>query len=287
MADYIQISRPDLILLSAESQEGLVVCGDLRMLDELRLTPIVLLCRRAPCQQTVVNGLMAGADDVVGTSHRMRELMARVRVQLRNRRDRELLLWARQQCVSLQDAALTDPLTGLANRRAVDMALSKVLSVQQRVVVCLVDVDHFKRINDTYGHLVGDQVLQELGRTLAKGARSNDIIGRIGGEEFLLLCEDVSPHMGAEIAERIRHRVATAQMPVPEGRITVSVGAVEVNEPDRFTTSGVIASADQALYFAKHQGRDRAVLWTPEGMTLCHKTCSPELILGGLYQGDL
>lgn len=287
VVDHIRRQHPDLILLSGETQEGVMMCGDIRMIDDLRLTPVILLNRKAPTQNMVVTGLMAGADDVVGTSHRMRELMARVRVQLRNRRDRELLLWARQQCVSLQDAALTDPLTGLANRRAVDIALSRVLSAQQWVVVCLVDVDHFKRINDTHGHLVGDQVLQELGRVLIKGARANDLVGRIGGEEFLVLCEDVQPHMGAEIAERIRHRVSSARMPLPEGKISVSVGAVEVSEPDRFTPSGVVASADQALYSAKHQGRDRAVLWTPDGLVMCHRTRSPELSLGGLNQGDL
>jgi two-component system cell cycle response regulator len=268
--DLLRKNQVDLVLMATESG-GMEACGDIRMLDELRMTSIILYSGKLPAEEMVVQGLMAGADDFISMPSRLHELLARVRVQLRNRRDRELLLQARQQCISLQDAALQDPLTGLANRRALDIALKQLLDAHSRLVLCIIDVDHFKRINDTYGHNTGDLVLKELAHVLQQGARAGDVVGRLGGEEFIVLCDAVPANKAVEIAERLRACVAAAEMPIPEGKITVSVGAVEVEDPGQLTAEGLKELADEALYYAKNQGRNRAVLWSPNGMLLCHR----------------
>jgi diguanylate cyclase (GGDEF)-like protein len=159
-------------------------------------------------------------------------------------------------------AALVDPLTGIANRRAFLQdagALAKRHMGNPRPSsVLLIDLDHFKSINDRFGHAVGDRVLEIFAETARQLMRSNDLIGRLGGEEFAAVLADMPQDKALATAERLRVAFAQATTDV-DGRpvgATVSIGMVHCDSP-LFDVSGLLAQADQALYFAKERGRDR------------------------------
>ena len=156
--------------------------------------------------------------------------------------------------------ATTDPLTGLANRRSFRDRLEAECSRSARVGVplglALVDLDHFKRVNDTYGHQAGDAVLVELARRLRGCARREDVVARVGGEEFAWLLPEADLGAAAEAAERLRRRIAEAPFPVV-GRVTGSIGVAALEAgPDE-----LVRDADRALYRAKDGGRNRCVAW--------------------------
>jgi diguanylate cyclase (GGDEF)-like protein len=153
--------------------------------------------------------------------------------------------------------AHTDALTGLANRRQADLWLRREVERSQRYghpfAVLMLDLDHFKRINDRFGHAAGDRVLADLGRALATMVRATDAVARWGGEEFLVLLPETDRDAGVELAEQVRTSIATATL--GEGhRLSVSVGVAAYRPPDR--AEDVVARADAALYAAKAAGRD-------------------------------
>jgi diguanylate cyclase (GGDEF)-like protein len=159
-------------------------------------------------------------------------------------------------------AAMIDPLTGIANRRAFLHAGTEIMkrqSVNSRPgAVVLIDLDHFKSINDRFGHAIGDRVLQVFAESACAAVKSNDVIGRLGGEEFAAVLYDVDRERALTIAERIRSAFAAAAVEV-DGRpvmATVSVGMV-INEDATFDIATLLAQADQALYHAKARGRNR------------------------------
>ncbi|MBV9259768.1 MAG: GGDEF domain-containing protein [Pseudolabrys sp.] len=161
-----------------------------------------------------------------------------------------------------REAALVDPLTGIANRRAF---LQEAAAHAKRHMgnprpssVLLIDLDHFKSINDRYGHAVGDQVLEVFAETARQTVRASDLIGRLGGEEFAAVLTDMPQDKAFAVAERLRADFAQAAATV-DGRpvgATVSVGIVNCDGP-LFDVAGLLAQADQALYFAKERGRNR------------------------------
>lgn len=156
-----------------------------------------------------------------------------------------------------------DSLTALASRRHLDAVLANEVSVARRggqpLVVAMADLDHFKRVNDELGHLVGDEVLKEVGRRLEAAVRGRDIVGRYGGEEFLLVLPASSLETGRQVAERVRERIRSAPVQVGEHRIplTVSLGVAALADDE--TPRALLARADGALYAAKQAGRDRVV----------------------------
>lgn len=161
--------------------------------------------------------------------------------------------------LKLKAAAFSDPLTGIGNRRAFMQHASHLLdSCQQQAepaALLLCDLDHFKRLNDTYGHPVGDQALIAFSEVLTESVRKEDVFGRIGGEEFAcLLCACDEP-TALEIAERIRISFARLSILEP-GLLSVSIGVVTTRESG-YDLSRLLSEADQALYGAKHQGRNR------------------------------
>jgi diguanylate cyclase (GGDEF)-like protein len=159
---------------------------------------------------------------------------------------------------TIEALATTDTLTGLPNRRAmIDVlagALSSVLRHGQPAVVMLIDIDHFKRINDRLGHAAGDQALVRVGRLLAAQLRPSDRVGRWGGEEFLVVAAATALPAGLELADRLRHSVAAFEFEHGEV-ITVSLGVTQVLPGDSADT--LLARADRALYRAKDAGRNR------------------------------
>jgi diguanylate cyclase (GGDEF)-like protein/PAS domain S-box-containing protein len=160
----------------------------------------------------------------------------------------------------LAQKALTDPLTALPNRRAYDAELARVAARSRRskapTSVGVADIDHFKAVNDTYGHPVGDLVLCEVGKAIERAARGTDFVARTGGEEFGMLFPATSIDMAHFVAERMRKAVEEASVTTPDGaciRVTISIGLAAVAAaPEQ-----ALAAADAALYQAKQRGRNR------------------------------
>ncbi|MGB8920409.1 MAG: GGDEF domain-containing protein [Pseudomonas sp.] len=161
--------------------------------------------------------------------------------------------------LKLKAAAFSDPLTGIGNRRAFMLHAGKLLvDSEQRgepAALLLCDLDHFKRLNDTYGHPVGDQALIAFSRTLVESLREEDVSGRIGGEEFACVLSACDEHTAVQIAERIRRSFAQLSILEP-GLLSVSIGVVTTRESG-YDLSRLLSEADQALYGAKDQGRNR------------------------------
>lgn len=190
------------------------------------------------------------------------EWVARIQVLVETARHHKILQMMLQKQQLLID---TDPLTGLANRRAFRRRLESELTREKRrgqgLALVLMDIDHFKAINDTYGHPMGDAVLQGLAKLLRRQARSYDSIARLGGEEFALLLFDVSRNAAWRAAERVRESVASyAFPPLAPGALTLSAGIAQgpLHAYDSF--DDMFLRADQALYDAKHGGRNQSVL---------------------------
>ncbi|MFO1274139.1 MAG: GGDEF domain-containing protein, partial [Rubrivivax sp.] len=162
----------------------------------------------------------------------------------------------------LHELSIRDPLTGLLNRRGLDPRLSREAARWRRYgepyALLMVDVDHFKAVNDRHGHAAGDAVLVRLAKLLRDVARDVDTVARVGGEEFCLLLPHCEPEGARNAAERLRQKVRQSSWPVPAGAVTVSVG-VAVSEGAGAPIS-VLARADGALLQAKHEGRDRVVV---------------------------
>jgi len=162
----------------------------------------------------------------------------------------------------LANAALTDLLTGLPNRRSAMDQLEQAWSAASRsglaLAVMVVDIDHFKQINDTYGHAAGDMVLREAAATLRASARREDCVCRIGGEEFLVICPNTDLNSAMKSAERLRANMAAKRMAIgqTEKTLTVSIGVAR-REPATIDIDALVSAADQALYAAKAAGRNQ------------------------------
>lgn len=181
-------------------------------------------------------------------------------VDMRVRREQEAKLAALLQL--LEQQAMTDPLTTLPNRRAFDAEVARLLARRIRhpasMSIGIADIDHFKQVNDRYGHPAGDLVLCEVGKAIEHAARGADFVARAGGEEFNLLFPDTSLARAAVVAQRMRKAVAALSVHTPDGdcvRVTISIGMAAL--PADATATQALALADLALYNAKHLGRNR------------------------------
>jgi diguanylate cyclase (GGDEF)-like protein len=232
--------------------DGVEICRWLRGQPERHYTYVLLLTARAD-KEDLLAALEAGADDYLVKPVDPAELRARL---LTGRRvlDLQERLLAAQRALAYQ--AMRDPLTGLLNRGAALDALERELARGWRegkpVGVLLADLDHFKHINDTHGHLAGDAVLY-------------DVVGRYGGEEFLVVLPECDLDHGAELGERLRQCVGATAAAVPEGRlsVTASVGVAASQVSRRVEAEALLRAADAALYRAKRAGRNRVERATP------------------------
>jgi diguanylate cyclase (GGDEF)-like protein len=204
--------------------------------------------------------LRSGACDIVQKPFHAAELLARLDLHLRLRR---LQAELREKNATLARLSTTDPVTGLRNRRYVSefLSLEVLRSVRYRtpLAVLLLDLDHFKRINDGHGHRVGDSVLQVVADTLRASLRATDIAGRYGGEEFLVVLPQTDLAGAAVLAERVRAAIEETAIDVgaPEPlAVTVSVGVAALDEHAR-SAEQLVERADAALYAAKDAGRNR------------------------------
>ena len=168
----------------------------------------------------------------------------------------------------LEELATTDGLTGLYNKRAVtEMARQKLRSAQRfqkplSVLIC--DLDHFKKVNDTYGHDIGDRVIVGFGEALRRAKRETDTVGRFGGEEFVVVCEQTDPDGAELLARRVRQELAATTFVTKDGplQVTCSVGVATCPQSGR-DWDELFKSADEALYASKRAGRDRVTVWSP------------------------
>ena len=164
--------------------------------------------------------------------------------------------------LAAEEEAMTDPLTGLRNRRAADLVLERLCAVQARFGLMQMDLDYFKAVNDTLGHAAGDHVLEQVGRILREELRADDCAARVGGDEFLIIVTGrVEPHVLQGIADRIIARIG---QPMPYGdtmaEVSASIGIVRSHDMAEADPTRLLAVADRALYAAKDAGRGRAVL---------------------------
>ena len=168
--------------------------------------------------------------------------------------------------MQLQDLANTDPLTGINNRRhffqLADKELARTVRYQSDLSILMLDIDNFKSINDNFGHSIGDQVIKSAADTLTSLLRENDIVGRLGGEEFAALLPGTAIRPGHDAAERIRKTVSETAIPVAgkQIRFTVSIGVAQYKSEDDNIDS-IINRADSALYEAKKSGRNQVKMW--------------------------
>jgi diguanylate cyclase (GGDEF)-like protein len=253
------VDAPKLIILDWNMPEmnGLEVCSRLRQAKTTNPPYIILLTSRHKKTDTV-KGLDAGANDYVVKPFDSDELLARVRVAHKMLDLQSDLNKARDD---LLYQAMHDQLTGIFNRRALLEILKKELSRAGRefrgLCVCMCDIDHFKLVNDKYGHKVGDEVLCGFISTMNNELREYDTIGRIGGEEFVILIPTPERQINKTLCERLCSSVANTEFFTSAGpiSITVSIGVTSNTESD--SVDSMLARADTALYRAKLEGRNR------------------------------
>jgi len=243
--------RPDVILLDIMMpvMDGMEACRKLREDPSTASIYIIMLTAKTKVEDRV-EGLDTGADDYLSKPFAPDELLARIRRGSKIVDDRRI--------------ALFDQLTGLYNRRSFDSFFEKELARSNRygnhLSVVLVDIDHFKKVNDTYGHPVGDKVLKALAQILQDSIRSSDFACRWGGEEFALLMPETNLEAARDKAESVRQAVAEYLFP-KVGQLTVSFG-VSYPDKDEFAKD-FFERVDRALYKAKDEGRNRVVALSP------------------------
>jgi diguanylate cyclase (GGDEF)-like protein len=261
---------PDLILLDVMMPKvsGMEVAREIKGAKDLPFIPIIMQTA-LDSVEAKVEGLGAGADDYITKPINFAELEARVRSMLRikelhdavERRERDL---ARAN-LELQRMAVTDGLTGLYNRRHVEERLREMFEHSQRLheplSVVLLDLDHFKSVNDTHGHQAGDEVLRQFALLLKTVARDIDRVGRYGGEEFLVVLPGTVLDAAVTFAERARQEVEGYVFKFDGGtlRRTVSCGVAGWPHPRIRNCDELVKAADDALYVAKGRGRNRAI----------------------------
>jgi two-component system cell cycle response regulator len=255
---------PNLIILDwmMPGISGVELCRRIRA-RKAAYYPYVLLLSSRDAKQDIVEGLDAGADDYLAKPIDTNELRARIRVGSRILGlQNELLRKEEEQ----RFEALHDKLTGLWNRAAIMGFMDRETERAQRrgesIGVLMMDLDHFKAINDTHGHQAGDAVLREVGRRLVKGIRGYDWAARYGGEEFLVLMCNCNAEVLAACAERLREAIGAEPIRVDDMEIpvTVSVGAALSSSGHSLTGDHLVSIADAALYRAKNNGRNRVEL---------------------------
>jgi len=252
---------PRLVILDwmMPGLDGAQICREVRKLGGPRYTYLILVTAKFQ-KRDILEGLEAGADDYLTKPFDSSELRARLRTGRRILELEEQLVQSREH---LQFQASHDLMTSIWNHAAILDILAAELArcrrEQSSVGVILVDIDHFKKVNDCCGHLAGDSVLRETVRRLKSQLRPYDSIGRYGGEEFLIVVPNCGQQQSLNQAERLRLAVSEAPMDIPGGNmsITVSAGVSQGCVTDPAGVDCVLKAADLALYRAKERGRDR------------------------------
>jgi len=234
-----------------------------------RNTPFIMLTSREDVE-TKVRIFEAGANDYLTKPFHDAELLARLKVHLQLKLAQDELA---EKNRSLKRIAQTDGLTQVANRRHFETVVKREMARAQRykndLTLMILDVDHFKNVNDQYGHVAGDEVLREVARRISLGIRTCDLVARYGGEEFCLLLPQTDLQGGLTVAERYRASLEARPVVTDDGdiSITASFGVAAFPSPSVHTTSEFVRLADGALYRSKDTGRNRVTAASVHGWT--------------------
>ena len=251
-----------MMSLNMQSEDGLRICANLKANEATRYVPIVVYADESELSK-IAKALDIGANDYIFKPVDPHELQARLRTQIRHKRTYDRLRLSYEKNMTM---AITDSLTGVHNRHYLEKNMPRLFerskTNNKAISVAMLDIDFFKKINDSYGHHVGDQVLQELVRRLNACIRFFDIVVRMGGEEFALIMPETPYAAALNAGERLRAAVANTpfsiQDPKLELSVTMSVG-VAGSDDGQETAEIMLRKADAALYKAKETGRNKVV----------------------------
>jgi two-component system cell cycle response regulator len=251
----------DTIILDVamDGLSGLDVLGRLKSEPDTVDIPVILMTGSARQDEDVVTGVRLGASDYICKPCTAGVLVAKVQAWCaRAQSDRQL----REKLEIASKDAMTDPLTGLMNRRSFDVRIVEASAHAQRhaqpFAIVIVDIDRFKNVNDTHGHVVGDQVLVEFAHTIQSVLRAEDTAFRFGGEEFVMLLQSCDATCAIGVADRLRNALRSRPFRFDDGatqEIAFSAGVAAAGEG--LSSEGLVRRADEALYRAKTNGRDR------------------------------
>ena len=254
----------DLVIVSLgmENFDALRLCSQLRSLDRTRNLPILAITEPDNTAR-MARGLEIGVNDFLMRPIDKNELLARVRTQVKKRRYTERLRDNFQMSIEM---AITDALTGLSNRRYMESHLATLIEQAaargKSLAALVLDIDYFKAINDTHGHDAGDDVLRDFALRIKRSIRGIDLACRYGGEEFVIIMPETDMAVAAMVAERLRRRIAADPFAVAQGTrhipVTISIGIAGLRGKED-TAANLLKRADEALYRAKRDGRNRVV----------------------------
>lgn len=250
----IESHPPDLVICDVmmPRMDGFEMVRRVRANPETAFIPIIIQSAVNRGSRDLRRGAQVGALDFITDPTDLELLIARART----------LLDYKNFLDTYKEAANTDHLTGLANRRRFERQLEREVTRTKRYgrsfCLLLIDIDHFKAVNDTYGHPVGDEVIVQLASTLQAGTRGIDTVARVGGEEFAVILPETGITGGSEVANRLRESISKMGLPVGVERVTASIGITEFSA-SAGDGSELYAATDAALYEAKRGGRNRVV----------------------------
>jgi diguanylate cyclase (GGDEF)-like protein len=264
----VKSEKPDIILLDVilPGMDGYEICRWLKIEETTKGIPVIMLTVKKELSDKI-SGLQIGADDYLPKPYNELELNARIYASLRTKALQDELKMKNRQLEELLDRvnymAITDALTGLYNRRRFHDVLNSEYERAKRYStpfsLVMIDIDYFKKINDTYGHSVGDAVLKEVSIILSSSIREIDTAARYGGEEFMLILPNTDKGNAQNLAERIRKTVEQHVFRGVNNVITVSIGICGMPDAKVDNEDKLIRCADFALYRAKQLGRNRTV----------------------------
>jgi len=267
----VENGKPDLVLLDVmmPKMDGFETCRILKNNDKTKYIPIIMVTALNEIEDKV-KGIEAGADDFITKPFNKLELLARTKSLLRIKRLhdqlQEKVFQLEQAKERLRELAVKDGLTGLYNHRYFKRFLTQEIKRARRhksqVSLIMMDIDHFKNYNDTYGHLAGDEVLRNVAKLMTGNIRGIDVAARYGGEEFVIVLPQTNKNAAKIVAEKLRILVGDQKFQnedtQPNGKITISIGVATFPE-NATNLEELIHQADQRLYHAKSLGRNCVV----------------------------
>jgi two-component system, cell cycle response regulator len=245
--------------------DGLQVCETIKHLTRVQYIPILLLTARDEVE-SIVKGLESGADDYITKPFNEMEFIARVKVMLRLKSLQDELQQANKK---LERLSIIDGLTGIYNHRYFQEKFQELLDYakqhQRELVLGLYDLDHFKNVNDTYGHLTGDKVLTKVTEVIQQNIKQNDVLARYGGEEFVVVFAENALEEAFQISAKVLREIEGFEFTSGESkfRLTMSGGLTSYRPGDEADKDKLIHEADMALYKSKREGRNRITLSGP------------------------
>jgi len=260
----------DLVLLDVmmPGLDGIDCCRLIKSMTQESFLPVILLTAKSD-PKSRVEGLRIGADDYLGKPFDERELLARVNGMLRIKKMHDEVRGARER---LEELSVRDEMTGLYNYRYLTTRLGEEFKRAERykdpLACVMIDLDHFKRVNDGHGHDVGDAVLREVAVRLRQAVREIDVVARYGGEEFLLILPSTHFSGALTVSDRVWRAMRESPMCGPSGvqlKVTLSAGVALYPSRDVRTKDDLLKAADRALYQAKDDGRDRVCVFQHQG----------------------